>query len=269
MSTSDRAERASGGFYAGIDVGADRVHAVLIAPTRSADRASGAPATTPGAAPGPGTEICIDWVNLSGERPYGPDSRQVSRNETDFGSPARSWAVVGRLVGLVCEVAGFCRPAVRAGVDAPGGLSAGAHLADESVAPKFRRGRCSEVPVAGWPAVSWVTPSEPADVPGWMHTGFEVWRALEAEGVEAVETFPAACFHRINGGRWPPRKSTPRGRAARLALLAERLELPTDVDRTWTHDDIDAAACALVAAAGRPAHHQCPAPDGSVMWVID
>ncbi|MDA8047872.1 MAG: DUF429 domain-containing protein [Actinomycetota bacterium] len=178
------------------------------------------------------------------------------------------WQVTARFDGSVIELTAFCRPAVRVAVDAPGGLSVGAHAGDLSVSPKFRTGRCSEVPSAGWPAVSWVTPSDMGAAPGWMHTGFTVWRALEQDGAEVVEAFPAACFHRLNGRRWPPRKSTPAGRGARLALLADRVRLPGDAHTAWSHDDIDAAACALIAATGRPALHDCRAPDGSVMWLL-
>ncbi|HET6964259.1 MAG TPA: DUF429 domain-containing protein [Acidimicrobiales bacterium] len=164
-------------------------------------------------------------------------------------------------------LAEFCSGARRVGVDAPGGLSAGAHLADLSVAPKFRRGRCSEVPVPGVPAVPWVTPASWAEAPGWMRTGFAVWTLLHGAGLEAVETFPAAFFHRINCGRWPPPKTSAGGRAARLSLLAGLVDLP-DACQAWGHDDIDAVACAAVAALGAPAHHVCDRPDGSVMWLL-
>ena len=237
MSTSDRRipssshPRTRRPVYAGVDVGADRLNAVLISPAPTAD-----PASLPAADPAHGAD------------------------------PAR-WAVTGVFTGGPEGLVSFCSGAPRVGVDAPGGLSCGVHLGDASVAPKFRTGRCSEVPVAGWPAVSWVTPQDEASVPGWMRTGFAVWRTLLSGGFAVVETFPAAAFHRLNGRRWPPRKSTPEGRAARLSLLSELVDLPVGADR-WTHDDIDAAACALVAAAGQPLTHCCPEPDGSVMWVI-
>jgi predicted nuclease with RNAse H fold len=185
----------------------------------------------------------------------------------------RGCSFVSMFRGLPAEVASFVGPARRVAIDAPGGLSAGAHLGDSSVAPKFRSGRCSEIPVAGVPAVPWVTPASVPEAPGWMLTGFAVWAALPAlgpgpGGVEVVETFPAACFHRLNGGSWPPRKTAPAGRSARLALLSMKVELPAECS-TWGHDQIDAVACALVAAIGRPAAHECPWPDGSVMWVVE
>ena len=169
--------------------------------------------------------------------------------------------------GPVGELADFCRPAQRVGVDAPGGLSAGAHLEDLSVAPKFRTGRCSEIPLPGVPPVPWVTPSAETDAPGWMLTGFDVWAALVSCRLDVVEVFPAAVFHQLNGGRWPPKKSTPAGCAARLSLLSKLVWLPPSSSE-WTHDQLDAVACAVVGALGRPADHACGRPDGSVMWII-
>lgn len=169
--------------------------------------------------------------------------------------------------GMLEEVLGICRAAARVAVDAPGGPSRGVHLLDGAVAAKFRSGRCSEIPVPGVPAVPWVTPLTGDSCPGWMLTGFDVWDGLRAIGVEAVETFPAAVFHRLNGGRWPPPKTTPAGRARRLTLLQSRLVLP-DSASGWGHDLFDATAAALVAACGRPQPHSCPDPDGSALWLV-
>jgi predicted nuclease with RNAse H fold len=232
MSTSEPASL----LYAGVDVGAERVHAAL--------------------------------VRCHGGR----------------------LSFVSSYAGPAAGVGEFCLPATRVGVDAPGGPSLGAHVDDLTVAPKFRAGRCSEIPIAGVPAVSWVTPSSASEASGWMRTGFSVWADLRSAGsslagVEVVETSPAACFHRLNGGRWPPRKSTPAGRAARVALLSSLVELPaapavgssgwsdgwsvgSSVSH-WGHDELDAVACAVVAALGRPAGHVCPRPDGSVMWNLN
>ena len=217
MSTSD------GGLYAGVDVGAERVHAALLR---------------------------CDGGRLS---------------------------FVSRYAGAAAGVGDFCRRAARVAVDSPGGLSSGAHVDDLTVAPKFRVGRCSEIPIAGVPAVSWVTPLSASDAPEWMRTGFSVWADLRTTGAEVVETFPAACFHRLNGGRWPPRKSTQVGRAARVALISSLVELPaasaaaSSVSSVsdWGHDELDAVAGAVVAAVGRPAGHVCPHPDGSVMWILN
>ena len=179
----------------------------------------------------------------------------------------------GRLAVTGCYTGGvspglirFCAGAVRVAVDAPGGLSRGAHTADDAVAAKFRTGRCSEIPVPGVPPVPWVTPRERADAPAWMLTGFEVWRLLGEVGAEVVETFPAAAFHRLNGGRWPSPKTTAAGRGDRVRLLAGRVELPGDA-RRWPHHLLDAAVAALAAATGEPLPHRCPDPDGSRMWL--
>ena len=164
----------------------------------------------------------------------------------------------------------LCRSlaAERVAVDAPGGLSVGAHRDDLSVARKFRSGRCSEIPVPGLPPVSWVTPTEEVDVPGWMRTGFRLWDRLRGAGLELVEAFPAAAFYGLNGRRWPAPKSTAAGRAARAHLVSGLVTIEADVAQ-WTHDDLDALATACVAARGRPFTHDCPCPDGSVMWGLE
>ncbi len=177
------------------------------------------------------------------------------------------WAVTGCYSGPAGPaLVDLCVGATRVAVDAPGGLSLGSHLDDTNVAPKFRTGRCSEIPVPGVPAVPWVTPSERSSAPGWMLAGFGVWDLLAEQGIEAVETFPAAGFHRLGGGRWPPPKGRPAGQSARLALLRSRMDLPVDAEG-WGHDYLDAAMAALVAADGAPLAHSCARPDGSSMWL--
>jgi predicted nuclease with RNAse H fold len=169
--------------------------------------------------------------------------------------------------GDVLAVAAFCGDTDGVAIDAPAGLSAGAHLADLTVAAKFRTGRCSEV--AARPAVPWMAPMAGMPVPGWMAVGFDVWSALRAAGHDPMEVFPAGCFHRLNGGRWPARKTTPAGRQARVELLRPFLSLPAGADQ-WTHDSVDAAVAALVAYQGRDgavaSPHACSRPDGSQMW---
>ena len=173
---------------------------------------------------------------------------------------------------VVSEAVIFCRGAARVAVDGPAAPSAGAHLSDGTVAPKFRAGRCSEVPAPGVAAVSWVTPIDAGAAAGWMRTSFAVWAALREAALEVVETYPAAAFHRLNGGRWPPSKSTAAGRAARLQILDRHLsgcDGPEGIadGAPWGHDDIDAAVAALVAATGSPEPHSCPHPDGSALWL--
>lgn len=167
----------------------------------------------------------------------------------------------------LAAITAFCRGTDDVGVDAPAEASAGAHQYDDTVAPKFRTARCCEV--AGRPAVPWVTPMAGVPVPGWMAVGFDVWAGLRSDGHDPMEVFPAGCFYRMNGGRWPARKTTVSGRRRRLDLLAEYLALPPGAD-AWSHDVIDATVAALVAYQGRAAAvaapHDCPHPDGSQMW---
>lgn len=180
----------------------------------------------------------------------------------------RRCSLVSTFRGSLPELVEFCLPAARVAVDAPGGLSAGAHLDDLSVAPKFRTGRCSEIPIPGVPAVPWVTPSSLSDAPGWMRTGFSVWDGLAGAGLEVVEAFPAAFFHRRNGGRWPPPKTARAGFSRRLSLFDGLVDLSSSASSGWVHDDVDALACAVVAALGDPAAHACERPDGSAMWLL-
>lgn len=189
----------------------------------------------------------------------------VDRLRTDRAADPAA-AAAGVADGLVAAAVAFGQGAARVAVDGPGGPSAGAHLGDDTVAPKFRSGRCSEIPVRGVPAVSWVTPIDAGAAPGWMRTSFALWAALVSTGRPVVETFPAAVFHRLNGGRWPPPKTTPAGRARRLELLGQVMTLPAGAGE-WGHDDIDAAAAAYVAATGAPVAHACPTPDGSALWL--
>ena len=154
-----------------------------------------------------------------------------------------------------------CGHATTVAIDAPSDPATGrVHAGVRS--PKFAAARCNEI-AAGeqlgvW--VPWVTPVLDA-CPAWMRTGFALWDALRAVGHEPIEVYPAGCFWLLNGRRWPPRKQTPEGRAARLALL------DLDVDLR-SHDHIDALMAAVVARGPRRAvGHDDPACDGSTMWV--
>jgi predicted nuclease with RNAse H fold len=169
-------------------------------------------------------------------------------------------------VGVTTEIGQVVEWSVDAtaiAIDAPsdpatGRVHAGAH------SKKFAVARCNEI-AAGeqlgiW--VPWVTPVL-ADAPGWMRTGFAVWAALRAAGHEPVEVYPAGCFWLLNGRRWPPKKSTPQGRAARRALLGLDAVLPT-------HDHIDAAMAAVVARGPyRLVGHDEPGCDGSRLAVLE
>ena len=161
-------------------------------------------------------------------------------------------------------------------IDAPDRPSIGAHLTDDRVAAKFREGRCGEVALGleaqFW--VPWVTPVTP--VPGsWIDVGIGLHERLRREtGADVIEVFPYACFRRLADGDQLPTKSSVEGMRARVALLeAEGLDDP-HLD-LWSHDSIDAAVAAVVAAqraAGAAEGLGCPQDascghDGSVIWL--
>ena len=132
--------------------------------------------------------------------------------------------------------------------------------------PKFSVARCNEI-AAGeelgiW--VPWVTPILES-APPWMRIGFALWAALRAEGHAPVEVYPAGCFWLLHGRRWPPKKSSADGRAARLAMLEPvvgRLDLRS-------HDHIDAVMAAVVARGPhRIVGHTGPGCDTSTLAVL-
>ncbi|MBV8161698.1 MAG: DUF429 domain-containing protein [Acidimicrobiia bacterium] len=160
-------------------------------------------------------------------------------------------------------------------VDSPGAWSTAPHAGDETVARKFRLGRCGEIALGReygiW--VPWSTPPEPA--PGtWMATGIELFAALRAAGHDPVEAYPYGGF-RLLAGRRLPKKTTPEGRAVRTALLRSagvRLEGchgSAVAPLVRSHDFIDATLAALVARQ----RHQGTARvatcghDGSGIWL--
>ena len=182
-----------------------------------------------------------------------------------------------RVTTDVHEVVAWCAAATSIAIDAPsdpatGRIHAGTH------SKKFAVARCNEI-AAGeqlgiW--VPWVTPVL-ADAPGWMRTGFAVWTALRADDHEPVEVYPAGCFWLRNGRRWPPKKSTPEGRAARRALLDPFLRRSAALgdgdlrkNDLETHDEIDAAMAAVVARGPyRLVGHDGPGCDGSRLAVLE
>ena len=130
-------------------------------------------------------------------------------------------------------------------VDSPGAWSTAPHAGDETVARKFRLGRCSEIALGReygiW--VPWSTPPEPA--PGtWMATGVDLFASLRAAGHDPVEAYPYGGFRLLAGGPLP-KKTTAQGRAARAQLLRS---VGVEVDGLEkSHDFLDAALVALVA----------------------
>ena len=155
----------------------------------------------------------------------------------------------------------------RVAVDAPSGLSSGAHLDDGTLSRKFRAARCGEVALGreAGVRVPWVSPPVgAADVAGWITVGLALFTSLGAAGLEAVETYPHAVFRTLAGGRVPP-KSTDEGRRRRVELLrAAGVDEPTLP--LWGHDGLDACAAALVAIDPSPRVLTC-GHDGSSIWL--
>jgi predicted nuclease with RNAse H fold len=173
-------------------------------------------------------------------------------------------------------IAAFCSRAASVAIDAPGGLSSGAHVDDHRLAPKFRGGRCSEVALRRLCQISvpWVTPGSDMALAPWMRAGFGLWSVLRQRGHEPIETYPHAVFWRL-AGRQLTGKQRRVGQAARLSALGGHLELPAGA-AMWSHDGIDALAAAFVAwhqARGSAVRIDCaedrawPIHDGSSMWL--
>ena len=169
--------------------------------------------------------------------------------------------------GAVDWVRSLAGAVTRVAIDAPSGLSTGAHAVDGALAPKFRAARCGEIALGRergvW--VPWVSPpADAADVAGWIVVGLALFEALAEAGVDAVETYPHAVFRSLAGGKVPAKSS-----AAGLARRAELLRDAGVVEPTlplWAHDGLDAAAAALVAADDDACPVTC-GHDGSAIWL--
>ena len=204
----------------------------------------------------------------------GADAAWLVALETEGLLPRISGAMLSHPIDID-QVVDFCRDSAVA-IDAPAAPSVGAHLLDSRIAPKFRPGRCSEVALArAGISVQFVTPQPGGSpFPSWMRAGFEIWRALEGPALEPVETYPHGVFWRLAGHPLFYKKH-PSGARQRLAVLAAHLELSSDV-AMWSHDGIDALACALVASLllrggaeriGCTDDQQWAVHDGSAMYL--
>jgi len=146
--------------------------------------------------------------------------------------------------GDLAALVSWCRGASVVAIDAPEAPSACPHADDHSLAPKFRHARCAEIELGrrhgSW--VSCVAPPEPP-FPGWIATGFAVYRALRPLGAELLEVYPYAGFRHLAGGRRLARKQTAAGAHERTRLLGRAgAELATR-----SHDLIDALLAASLA----------------------
>jgi predicted nuclease with RNAse H fold len=187
-------------------------------------------------------------------------------------------SVAGRVFAAdeLDAVVEWVAPARVIAIDAPDRASTGAHLTDHRVADKFREGRCAEVALGleakYW--VPWVTPVSP--VPGsWIDVGIGLHERLRTESdADVIEVFPYACFRRLARGDQLPTKSSVAGMRARVALLDAAGVDDPHLD-LWSHDSIDAAVAALVAAlrakgeavgVGCAQEARC-GHDGSTIWL--
>jgi predicted nuclease with RNAse H fold len=163
---------------------------------------------------------------------------------------ARRVVAVGALpAGPSLELEALTGGATAIAIDAPSALSSGPHAGDQSISLKFRAARCCEIALGRehglW--VPWVAPpAGAAAVPGWMRVGLELFQALSAAGHNPVEVYPHAGFRLLAGTRLPPKRKRA-GLDARAALL-QREAVATDGLRPWSHDALDAALAAVLAA---------------------
>jgi hypothetical protein len=173
--------------------------------------------------------------------------------------------------GDVAGVLAWAAGAAVAAIDGPDGASRGLHAGDPGLGRKFLAARTGEVALGRhhghW--VSWVTPAEVPDG-GWMAAAVALHAALARAGTEAIEVYPHAAFRELAGGVRLPSKQTPAGLHARVAVLRRELG-PVAHLAMWSHDGLDAAAAALVAAdriagtavAAGPRAGDPPGPDGA------
>jgi predicted nuclease with RNAse H fold len=171
--------------------------------------------------------------------------------------------------GASPELQALTEGATAIAIDAPSSLSSGPHADDGGLSPKFRLARCCEIALGRehglW--VPWVAPLAGAAVPGWMRVGLELYQALSAAGHSPLEVYPYAGFRVLAGGTLPPKRKVA-GLHARAALL-ERQGVATGGLRLRSHDAIDAALAAVLAARkhqGRATPVGC-GHDRSAIWM--
>lgn len=160
-------------------------------------------------------------------------------------------------------------PGSTVAIDGPDGPSSAPHRDDLTLAPKWRTARGCEVALGQqrgiW--VSWATPERWDEMAPWMQVASGLFTALRSCAHIPLETYPHAVFRTLIGTR-PPKKTSALGISARVdALRGAGVTEPTLA--MWSHDALDAAAAALVAA-----HHRAgtaepvrDATDGTAVWL--
>ena len=173
------------------------------------------------------------------------------------------------VVGSAAQAVGWAAGLDQIAVDAPDRLSTAPHAGDATLPGKFREARCAEIALGRqrgiW--VPWTTPAR-APVAPWMEVGFAVFAGLRALGRDPFEVYPAGAFWLLSGRRWPARKTTAEGRAARIAILRGLGVAGSALD-CWSHHALDALMAAVVArdrGRGRAIGTGC-GHDGSAIWM--
>jgi predicted nuclease with RNAse H fold len=155
-------------------------------------------------------------------------------------------------------------------IDAPAQLSTAPHSADESLSPKFRAARCSEIALGRehriW--VPWTSPTS-APIPEWIATGLELYPALaRSVRAELMEVFPYAGFRVLTRPAHLAKKRSGAGIRQRIETLRAVGLRAADLE-LWSHDSVDAALAAIIALR-RQNDSAVPVTcghDGSVIWL--
>lgn len=156
-------------------------------------------------------------------------------------------------------------------IDAPAQLSAAPHSADPSLSGKFQRARCAEIAL-GINYGIWVPWTSPTDlpVPGWIATGLEVFSALGASTrAELIEVFPYGGFRVLTHPQRLAKKTSVAGMRQRIDAIHAGGLGSTDQLELWSHDSIDAAVAAIIAAQrmnGSAVPVTC-GHDDSIIWL--
>lgn len=199
----------------GIDVGADRIHAVVLDET---------------------LEVVDTWV-------ADPDDHR---------------GVTARL-GLLAPTS--------IGIDGPDGPSAAPFRNQLSLAPKWRTARGCEVELGRRSGI-WVSFATPeGELVGWMGVAASLFEAARQSRHVPLEVYPHAVYRTLAGRRLA-KKTTAVGIDERVAALRSSGVRGAHLSM-WSHDGLDAAAAALVAAhhrLGRAEPIHCDL-DSTTIWL--